>query len=170
MSSPAPATSSTRPIAIRIRPTRLVGSGATGDSAATGGTRVARRAGGRAARTVTRIPTPIGTRTETGVRETVELSGRFVLDPPMVTSSWDSPIPAARPSTEPIAPVARASASTERRTWARVAPTQRASARVRVRWATRMAKVLTMTIAATAIAMAAKAAMNPVRKPVPDSA
>ena len=154
MTRAVPARKSSVPNPTRTRPTLRVGVSVTGWRATTGATLVARRAGGRAAR-VTRI----------GMMQdvTVTLTEVSIGDPAAlrpISMSWVTPIPRAVPTTDPMRPAMSASPRTERRTCFRVAPMQRARARVRVRCATRIVKVLTMTIAATARAITAKAPMK----------
>ena len=64
--------------------------------------------------------------------------------------------PSPMPTTEPIRPTTDASSSTERATCRRLAPIARSSASSRLRWATRIEKVLTMRKAPTVSATPAK--------------
>ena len=159
MTRAVPARKSSVPNPTRTRPTLRVGVSVTGWRATTGATLVARRAGGRAARVVTTTPTRIGMMQDVTVTLTeVSIGDPAALRP--ISMSWVTPIPRAVPTTDPMRPAMSASPRTERRTCFRVAPMQRARARVRVRCATRIVKVLTMTIAATARAITAKAPMK----------
>ena len=154
---------------MRTRPILRVGVSVMGCRAATGATLVARRAGDRAAKVVTTIPTMSGMMHDITVTLTEASTGEPAALSPM-SMSWVTPIPRAVPTADPMRPAVRASPTTERRTCLRVAPIQRAKARVRVRWATRMVKVLTITIAATARAMTAKAPMKVVMAANPSEA
>jgi hypothetical protein len=103
---------------------------ATARRAATGGTDEARRAGMSAASSVTTMPTTMAT-----------ISGRALItsEPSMsmtLVSSEAMPSPSTKPATEPTSPTARASMTTARRTWRRLAPMARSSAISRVRCAT----------------------------------
>ena len=70
---------------------------------------------------------------------------------PMASST-----PRPTPTTEPTRPTTPASSSTDRATWRRLAPIARSRASSRLRWATRIEKVLTMRNAPTVSAMPAK--------------
>jgi hypothetical protein len=72
------------------------------------------------------------------------------------TTPSPSSQPIARPLAEATTPSASASSRTARRSWRRVTPTQRRSAKSRIRWAKRIANVLAMTSAPTNSAMATK--------------
>ena len=133
---------------------RRVGSGRGGIPtpsriAASGGTLVARSAGGRPARTVTPMPT-ISETTIVRVSSTVPLSGRSApkaLNSP--SSAGARRIPPNNPITAPMTPSSRPSSTTERMICAREAPSVRSRPNSRVRWATVMEKVLKMMNAPT---------------------
>ena len=82
-----------------------------------------------------------------------------------------SPAPAATPTTIPTAAAARPSASASsriaRRSWRRVTPTQRSSAKSRIRWAKRIEKVLAMTSTPTKRAIATKSSAMIARTSTP---
>ena len=59
------------------------------------------------------------------------------------------PVPRAAPATEPATPVRAAVRSTARKVWRREAPTQRSRPMTRVWRATRVVKVVVMTMIAT---------------------
>ncbi len=68
--------------------------------------------------------------------------------------------PTPMPMADPMSPTTAASASTDRATWRRLAPMARRSASSRLRWATRIEKVLTMRNAPTVRATPAKTRRN----------
>ena len=76
------------------------------------------------------------------------MSGWSAMSRPNVSTSARIPIatttPKPRPSVEPTTPTANASSCTERITCFLEAPRARSKASSRLRWATRMEKVLTM--------------------------
>ena len=121
-----------------------------------GAMRTARRAGLMADTTVTPTPT---TSAATTVRawNTRPLDGRVIPNP---LSSACSPTAARTPSPRPISeatsPTMAASASTDRNTWRRLAPSTRSRASSRVRWPTMIEKVLKMVKPPTNSAMKAK--------------
>ena len=121
------------------------GTSAPSRAAAIGGTRVARRAGRRAAIIVMMIPTASETMT-VRVLNTVDVCGRLI---PNETSSEFSPLasssPRNRPTIDASVPITNASTRTERSTWRRVAPRVRSVASSRVRWATVIDSVLAIT-------------------------
>jgi hypothetical protein len=105
---------------------------------------VARRAGPQA--DTSAVPTPTASATTT-------VRGRTRVAPvtPPTASSVDrsstpnhhaSPMPATRPASEASAPTIAAWSRTERRSWARLAPTHRSRASSRVREARTMLKLL----------------------------
>ena len=69
------------------------------------------------------------------------------------------------PAAEATSPTTTASASTEAMRWERLAPSARSRPSSRVRWATRIEKVLKMMKAPTSRATAAKSIRAVVRKP-----
>ena len=112
-----------------------------------GETREARRAGSRTAMRVTRVPTAMVTTRDRGVMVSWSASRSSMT--PERTRSAAAPAPSPAPRTEPITPVRAAVRSTAPMTWRRVAPMQRSRPVVRVWRATRAAKVVAMTMAAT---------------------
>ena len=112
--------------------------------AATGGTLAALRAGEMAAISVT--PIPITSEATTVLALTTRLPAGRVS--PNADSSAFRPAatatPAASPSSAAMTPTARASMSTEARTWRRLAPSARSRPFSLVRWATVMANVFRM--------------------------
>jgi hypothetical protein len=135
---------------------RVGANAVSGWRAATGGTRVAFRAGSTADTRVTRMPTARETMMVRG-RNWMVVLGRSMPNPlsrarrPIAITS-----PKARPTSEASTPTIADSASTEVSTWRRLAPRQRSRASSRVRWATMMAKVLKMRKAPTNSATPAK--------------
>ncbi len=73
-------------------------------------------------------------------------------------------MPRPTPSAEPTSPVIRASPRTEPSTCPRPAPTARSRASSRVRWPTRMLKVLKMMNAPTSSEMPANTSRNVLKK------
>ena len=126
----------------------------SGRSAASGATRVAVRVGSQAAPSVTRVPTANADRAQTGSRAAGPMSVNHR------RTRATRPAPAATPTTIPTAAAARPSASASsriaRRSCRRVTPTQRSSAKSRIRWAKRIEKVLVMTSTPTKRAIATK--------------
>ena len=77
------------------------------------------------------------------VPNTVPVDGRSIpADANTPLRSFAKPTPAARPTSEAIVPMARASTTTDRSTCRRVAPRARSSASSRERWATVIDSVL----------------------------
>ena len=112
--------------------------------AATGGIRTARRAGLMADTTVTPTPT---TRAAMTVRDSKTRGpvGRVMPNPlSRASRPRAASTPSPRPISEATSPSRPASTSTERKTWRRLAPTIRSRASSRVRWPTRIEKVLKM--------------------------
>ncbi len=115
---------------------------ATRRMAATGGTLAARRAGKRAATSVTSTPTVIELR-----MVVVEITGAVAGTPIPAASSralspTARPMPAANPSKDATIPTARASRKIDPSTCPRPAPMARSRATSRVRWATMIENVL----------------------------
>ena len=141
--APTPMTAIGRPATSRIRSERL-GTVTSSRSAATGGTREARRAGRYAATTVTTSPSTMDTTTVRGFSSSPPPG----MSRPMTLNSARSPrassTPSSSPVTPPRVPTTAASPSTEPRTWRRVAPTARSRASSRVRCATSIEKVFKM--------------------------
>ena len=166
VSTPVPPTKSTRAKPSRSLPAREATSGASsGRNAAIGLTCVAARAGTSAASTVTTTPTSIGTSRTEGVTVTYAGSGMSSCMRPSTDSApCATPVPRSTPTTDAPTPRIAASSSTDRRSWPRTAPTQRSSARVRARWATRTWNVFEMTRPATIRETAAKARIDPTTK------
>ena len=130
----APATARRREVADR--------STATSRSAARGATREARTAGARLATSVTTTPTARAIATVLVSRASGEAGVVSPMASIRASRPRASPMPAAMPPTEASRPTASASAVTEPSTWTRDAPSARRSADSRVRWATRIEKVL----------------------------
>ena len=141
-SAPAPASSSRTAAVPATQPGRVALATAWLRMAARGATLVALRAGRMAATTVTASPVATPIRTVAGVRP----NDAGASSAPRLARSWRrpsaTPKPAPRPSSDDSRPSTAASPSTVRKTWPRAAPTQRSSASCRLRWATRMVKVL----------------------------
>ena len=113
-------------------------------SAATGGMRTALRAGPTAATTVTPTPTASPTKTVRG-SNTSDPVGSVIPNPRRSASSPSAAsTPRPRPIAEETSPTMAASASTERNTWRRLAPTIRSRASSRVRCPTMIENVLKM--------------------------
>ena len=133
--------------------------------AATGGMRTARRAGLMADTTVTPTPTTRATIT-VRVSKTSGPVGRVM---PKPLSSASSPTaartPSPRPTSEATRPRRPASTSTDRNTCRRLAPTIRNRASSRVRWPTRIEKVLKMVNPPTNREMKAKTSSAVEKKP-----
>ena len=124
--------------------------------AATGGMRMARRAGLMADTTVTPTPTARATITvrDSKARDPV---GSVIPNPLRSSSSpTAASTPSPRPTSEASTPRMRASSSTERKSWRRLAPTMRSRASSRVRWPTMIEKVLKMVKPPTNREMKAK--------------
>ncbi len=83
----------------------------------------------------------------------------------MASRPWAAPRPRTMPTAEATRPTRRASASTDVTRWRRLAPTARSRPSSRVRWATRIEKVLKMMKAPTRRATAANMSRAVVRKP-----
>ena len=164
-SRPKPATVSSSASGNAKREVFVTGSATSSRSAATGGTRVARRAGARLATSVTTTPTRSATMIvrgsttvpEAGTSNPIALKSAFR---PAATRT-----PSARPMSEPITPRNSPSPSTERRTCARDAPSVRSRANSRARCVTVIEKVLKMMKAPTKTEMPANASSVVVRKP-----
>ena len=126
----------------------------SGRSAASGATLVAERVGSQAAASVTSVPTANAAPVHTGSSAAGPMSVN------QRRTSATSPAPARAPTATPRAaaatPSARASRRIARRSWRRVTPTQRSSAKSRIRWAKRMENVLVMTSTPTKRAMTTK--------------
>ena len=145
-----PITASGMPSAIsaipssRRRRTDDSGRATSSRSAWTGAIRPVRRAGSQAATIVTMIPVAYAA---TGVRG-ARMSGWSARSRPNVATRERIPIastyPRPSPSVEPTTPTTNASSWTERITCRLDAPSARSSASSRLRWATRIEKVLTM--------------------------
>ena len=115
---------------------------ATSRMAATGATRLARRAGRSAEATLTPSPATSEMTTVDDV-STMPPAGMSMPMASSITLRPDAtPMPAARPTTEAMSPTTTASSSTEPSTWRRLAPMARSSAISRPRWATRIEKEL----------------------------
>ena len=136
---------------------RPCGSSAPSRRAATGGTRVARRAGAREASSVTIVPTAIGTITVRGWMVTPASGRPNPTASNSAPSSFAKPTPAAMPMPDAMSPTASASPSTLRRICRRMAPMVRSIANSLMRWATVIEKVLKMTNAPTSTAAPANA-------------
>ena len=137
-----------------LRVTRV--SPSCADSACTGATRVAARAGSIAEPTVSSRPRPIEYSAALGLTTRWSV-GMF--SPTALSSAarpWDRPMPAKKPAVDARIPNTKASIRVLPNTWRRVAPTQRSSASSRARCATRIWKVFWMTSAETRAAMMAK--------------
>ena len=118
--------------------------------------RTALRAGPTAATTVTPTPTASPTRTVRG-SNTSDPVGSVIPNPRRSASSPNAAsTPRPRPIAEETSPTMAASASTERNTWRRLAPTHRSRASSRVRCPTMMEKVLKMVNPPTNREMKAK--------------
>ena len=115
---------------------------ATSRRAAIGFTRLDRTAGHRAESTVMRVPT---------TKAVITVDGAITMGPPGTSRPTalsrarrpnDISTPTPRPTAEATTPTANDSNTTERTTWARLAPMARSMAISRARWATTMEKVL----------------------------
>ena len=140
-----------------MRPPRLcMEASSTGRSAANGATAVAARAGTKAARTVSSVPTTMpATMADGGTANVAKAKSGLWLS--RVNIRAMVPVAAKTPSTDAKKPTMSASTMTELRTCLRLAPMQRSSANSRVRWATRTENVFETTSAETSRATAAKA-------------
>ena len=125
-------------MAVRSRRNRRrSGSAATGRSASSGATRLARRTGASEARTVTTTPPTKPSATASGG------TARPAAIPPVSAAARAAtPIPTTTPTAEPSRPVSRASASSIRRTCGVEAPTARSRPISRRRWVRTMTRVL----------------------------
>jgi hypothetical protein len=161
----SPASSAATPAAVTSAPSTMrrlrkpVGANAvSGWRAATGGTRVALRAGTTAASTVMITPTASDTITVRGWNW-VAVAGMSAPRNPL--SRARRPLAMSRPRPRPTSEATTAtisdSSSTEFITWRRLAPRQRSRASSRVRWATMMVKVLKIRNAPTSRDTKAKA-------------
>jgi hypothetical protein len=143
---PAVNAATPRPTTARPAPVRAADepdtSRATSRRAATGFTRLDRTAGTSAETTVMAVPT---------TKAVITVDGAITMDPPGTSRPTapsrarrpnDIPTPAARPTAEATTPTTTDSNTTERTTWARLAPTARSMAMSRARWATTMENVL----------------------------
>ncbi len=110
--------------------------------AASGATRVARMAGTRAENTVIRVPSSRPLSTAPGPITTEAVTSVPMSGPAKRAPAIPMPIPASTPRIEETIPTTKDSVSTERKTWPRLAPTQRSRASSRWRCAMRIAKVL----------------------------
>ena len=131
--------------------------------AATGGTRVARRAGASAERSVTPTPTSTAMRMVRGssAMPAVGMSAPTALKSRLMPLA--TPRPAAMPMAEASTPSVSASATTDVSTWRRLAPRARSIANSRRRWATVMLKALKMMNAPTKTETPANARSTGVR-------
>ena len=138
--------------------------------AATGGTRVARRAGARAESRVTPTPTSAAMKIVRGssAMPAVGMSTPRALNSRLMPLA--TPRPAPMPTAEARTPSVSASATTERSTWRRLAPRARSIANSRRRCATVMLKALKMMNAPTKTETPANARSTGVRKPVMEAA
>ena len=132
--------------------------------AATGGTVDARTAGHTDAPTVTNIPTASAA---TMVRccRTSSPVGTSKPRPPTTSNRRRARrTPNASPAIDATMPTTAASTTTDPTIWRRLAPIARRRPSSRVRWATRIVKVLKMMNAATTMPMAAKPRSTPVSR------
>jgi hypothetical protein len=160
----APPATSTAPAASRTRSDDS-GIATSSRSAWIGGIREARRAGRYAARTVTVMPTAYAATTVLGwIGKSAPARSR-PKRPNNARSPRASRYPPPSPSVEPIRPTPTASRRTERFTCPREAPSARSRASSRLRWATRMEKVLMMMNEPTTRDTAAKTSRKVLRKP-----
>ena len=130
-----------------------------------GAIRPVRCAGSHAAARVTTMPTTYAASTVRGARISDCPDRSRPKRPKRVRIAIASRIPSPRPMVEPTAPSTRASTITIRVTWRLLAPRARSSASSRLRWATRIEKVLTMRKPPTTREMPAKISRKVVRKP-----
>ena len=142
---------------------RVGGRAAPSWRAATGGTRVARRAGASAERSVTPTPTSTAMRIVRGSRAmpAVGMSAPSALKSRLMPLA--TPRPAPMPTAEASTPSASASATTDVSTWRRLAPSARSIANSRRRCATVMLKALKMMKAPTKTETPANARSTGVR-------
>ncbi len=163
-STTAPAATSPMPSQNRRR-SELSGRAMSSRIACTGAIREVRRAGSQAAATVTTTPTAYATSTVRGAKRS-DCPDRSSPKPPnrvRIPSASSTPRP--RPMVDPTRPTTNASSSTDPVTWRLDAPSARSRASSRLRWATRIEKVLTIRNAPTTSEMPAKISrkvcMNP---------
>ncbi len=142
---------------------RVRGSVAPSWRAATGGTRVARRAGVSAERSVTPTPTSAAMRMVLGssAMPAVGISAPTAVKSALMALA--TPRPATMPTAEASTPSVSASATTDVSTWRRLAPRARSIANSRRRWATVMLKALKMMNAPTKTETPANARSTGVR-------
>jgi hypothetical protein len=160
-SATTPAAISTSPAARRLRPAPAPAPAdddatATARIAATGGTRVARNAGGTEAASVT--PTPAASAMTMPPQGTASaVSGSDTPKPlSSAASTLARPSPSATPKTEATAPTSSDSSSTDPNTCPREAPSARMSASARVRCPTMIENVFQITKAPVNSAIPAK--------------
>ena len=125
-------------------------------TAAIGGTRVARLAGRMLATRVVRVPTTIERTIVRGAMTVAASGSSMPVALNSATRPFASPMPTTSPITEASRPMTRPSATTDRMTCLREAPSVRRVANSRVRWATVIDSVLKITNAPTSSAMPPK--------------
>ena len=155
--APAPSRAMTQAIGVLRRPRREGGSCAPSESAATGGTLVARSAGSRADARVTPTPTSSATTIVRGLRARPPVGRSAPTALKSASMALATPSPATRPSSDAARPIVRASPVTVASTWRRDAPRARSMANSRRRWATVIEKALKMMKAPTNTATPPKA-------------
>jgi hypothetical protein len=166
-SKPTPISVTTEPMIERRRIERDRGIAASARIAATGGTRVAFRAGMNDDTSVITTPTTSETIT-VRTSKTVPVDGRSIPTAPSTPrrpSAISTPHP--RPIAEATSPTSPDSSMTELSTWRRLAPRQRSRASSRVRCATMIEKVLKIRNAPTNSATPANASSAVEKKPRP---
>ena len=124
--------------------------------AATGSIRVARRAGTKPDTTVATMPTARPAITVRGSSTVLVVPRSMPNEDSSAARPGASASPHAMPISEASTPITNVSASTERSTWPREAPSVRSSANSFVRWATVTLKVLKIRKLPTSSATAAK--------------
>ena len=136
-------------------------------SASSGATRVARRAGPRAATTVVSTPTATAIAIAPRSRLSPEVGSEkpIASNSPLISST--KPNPPAIPRIEASTPTSAASTRTAVSTWREEAPRVRSIANSRVRWATVIENVLKIRKAPTKTATPAKTRRAVERKPKP---
>ncbi len=138
---PTPAAVSAAPAAARSR--ELADrSTAASRRAASGAVRAARTAGPRLASSVTTTPTTAAVTTLAVPTTSCDVGMAMPAASIRAMRPVARPMPAAIPAADATIPVASASTVIDRSTWPREAPSARSSADSRVRWATRIEKVL----------------------------
>src|SRR6516165_3546683 len=167
----SPAKSSVAPVPVTAsaaasrRPEKPGAPGAASRSACTGATLAARYAGASAAASATTSPMAQASATWAGGTDS-PVTGRAT---PNADNSAARPLdtasPRMAPAAAPAAPTRAASASTERNTWPRPAPSARSSASCRDRWPIMIENVFQITNAPTNIATPANAAKKVVSTP-----